>query len=159
MPIRYTVASVIFALSQVAWAETQQIARVPVPNSNVPVSQAVWLPGQAATLYLSGMLPSAADNGTLGDTHAQTVSVLRRIEAALAGQGLSMADIIQLRVYLVGDPSNQNAMDFQGFQSGYRQFFATQEQPHTPVRTVVQVAGLALPGALVELEATAAKLK
>ena len=70
-----------------------------------------------------------------------------------------MADIIQLRVYLVGDPSNQNAMDFQGFQSGYRQFFATQEQPHTPVRTVVQVAGLALPGALVELEATAAKLK
>lgn len=85
--------------------------------------------------------------------------MLRRIEAALARQDLTMGDIIRLRVYLVGDPRNNNVADFKGFQAGYQQFFATREQPNKPVRAVVQIAELAPPGALVELEATAAKVR
>ncbi|WP_407928082.1 RidA family protein [Collimonas humicola] len=128
--------------------------------------QAVLVPPNASTVYLSGMLPEVSNKdaaqGSLeayGDTETQTVSVLRRVEAALARQGLAMADVIQLRVYLVADPRNKQQADFAGFQAGYSKFFATKEQPNKPVRAVVQIAGLAPPGALVEIEATAAKVR
>ncbi|MNP83053.1 Endoribonuclease L-PSP [compost metagenome] len=70
-----------------------------------------------------------------------------------------MGDVIQLKVFLVGDPRKQGSLDFAGFQAGYSQFFATIDQPGKPVRSVLQIAGLALPGALVEIEATAAKVR
>jgi len=40
----------------------------------------------------------------------------------------------------------------------YSQFFGTPTQPNKPSRTTVQVAGLASPGALVEIEAQAARI-
>lgn len=161
---RIDVAKASLAAAGVDLPTTNTIQRIPVPDRDVPVLQAVVVPPGTHTYLLSGMLPEVADTnapaGSLqayGDTQSQTVSVLRRIEAALARQGLTMGDIIQLRVYLVGDPRNQGELDFAGFQAGYSQFFANERQPLKPVRTVVQIAGLALPGALVELEATAAK--
>jgi enamine deaminase RidA (YjgF/YER057c/UK114 family) len=41
--------------------------------------------------------------------------------------------------------------------TGYKQFFGTAEQPNKPSRSAVQVAALAAPGALVEIEVIAAK--
>lgn len=143
-----------------------EIKRVELLNSDFPVLQAVVVPANASTVYLSGMLPEVsnkdAKQGSLeafGDTEAQTASVLRRVEAALARQDLTLGDVIQLKVFLVGDPRKNNQLDAAGFQAGYRKFFSTKEQPNKPVRTVVQIAGLALPGALVEIEATAAKVR
>jgi enamine deaminase RidA (YjgF/YER057c/UK114 family) len=40
---------------------------------------------------------------------------------------------------------------------GYTQFFGTEAQPNLPARSVVQVAGLANPGFLVEIEVTAVR--
>jgi enamine deaminase RidA (YjgF/YER057c/UK114 family) len=40
---------------------------------------------------------------------------------------------------------------------GYLQFFGTEKQPNVPARTTVQVAGLPMPGALVEIEVVAAR--
>nr|WP_274610366.1 RidA family protein [Pseudomonas sp. TH31] len=144
----------------------QEIKRVQVPNSDVPVSQAVVVPPNASTIYLSGMLPGVSNKDApkhsleaFGDTETQTVSVLRRIEAALSRQDLAMGDIVQLKVFLVGDPRKSGSLDFTGFQAGYSKFFSTNEQPNKPVRSVLQIAGLALPGALVEIEATAAKVR
>ena len=163
---RMDVAKASLSAAGLRLPQVQPIKRVQIPGSDFPVLQAVIVPPDATTYYLSGMLPQVTDKSALpgslesyGDTRAQTISVLQRIEAALARQSLSMGDIIQLRVYLVGDPRLNNLMDFEGFQSGYLQFFATREQPLKPVRTVIQIAGLALPGALVELEATASKMK
>lgn len=143
-----------------------EIERVQLPDSTFPVLQAVIVPPNASTVYLSGMLPEVSNQTApknsleaYGDTQAQTISVLRRIEAALARQGLTMGDVIQLKVFLVGDPRKQGSLDFAGFQAGYSQFFATIDQPGKPVRSVLQIAGLALPGALVEIEATAAKVR
>jgi enamine deaminase RidA (YjgF/YER057c/UK114 family) len=48
-------------------------------------------------------------------------------------------------------------MDFKGFMDAYTQFFATKEQPNLPARSAVQVAGLAGPGMLVEVEVILAK--
>jgi enamine deaminase RidA (YjgF/YER057c/UK114 family) len=41
--------------------------------------------------------------------------------------------------------------------AGYSQFFGTPEQPNKPARSAVQVAALAAPGALLEVEVIAVK--
>jgi enamine deaminase RidA (YjgF/YER057c/UK114 family) len=44
------------------------------------------------------------------------------------------------------------------FSEAYAQFFGTTSQPNIVARTTVQVAALANPGFLIEVEATAAKV-
>jgi enamine deaminase RidA (YjgF/YER057c/UK114 family) len=58
---------------------------------------------------------------------------------------------------MVGDPANENKVDFKGLMAGYSQFFGTPEQPNKPARSAVQVAALVLPGTLVEIEVIAVK--
>jgi enamine deaminase RidA (YjgF/YER057c/UK114 family) len=58
---------------------------------------------------------------------------------------------------MVGDPSKDNKMDFAGMMASYTKFFGTKEQPNKPARSAVQVAALAAPGALIEIEVIAAK--
>jgi enamine deaminase RidA (YjgF/YER057c/UK114 family) len=41
--------------------------------------------------------------------------------------------------------------------AGYTQYVGTADQPNKPARTTVQIAGLASPGSLVEIEAEAVK--
>jgi enamine deaminase RidA (YjgF/YER057c/UK114 family) len=115
-------------------------------------------------VFLSGATASIANPsapaGTVaayGDTEAQTVSVLKSLAATLARLDLGFANLVQLRVFLVGDPDKGGKMDFAGMQAGYTQFFGTKEQPNLPARTTVQVAGLAAPGLLVEIDAVAVK--
>lgn len=134
-------------------AMAQEIKRTPIPNSNFPISVAVTVPASFDTVYLSGALPES----TAGDTQAQTLSVLRRLQTALANEGLGFGDVVQLRVFLVGDPKLDNKLDFAGLNAAYGQFFGTAAQPAKPARTAVQVVALPLPGALVEIDLVAAK--
>jgi enamine deaminase RidA (YjgF/YER057c/UK114 family) len=92
-----------------------------------------------------------------GDTQAQSISVFNKIKDLLAEQGLGLSDVVKLTVYLVGDPKKDNKLDFKGFSAAYAQFFGTATQPNIVARTTVQVAALANPGFLVEIEALAAK--
>jgi enamine deaminase RidA (YjgF/YER057c/UK114 family) len=62
-----------------------------------------------------------------------------------------------MHVYLVGDPAKEGKMDFTGFNAGYSQFFGTKTQPNKPARSTVQVAALAAPGVLVEIEVIAVR--
>jgi 2-iminobutanoate/2-iminopropanoate deaminase len=125
------------------------------------IASAVWA---GSTLFISGTAPSPvtpADRakGTpavYGDTKAQAVSILGKIEAALKDQGLTMGDVVMMHVYLVADPAS-GKMDFAGMNAGFTQFFGTAAQPNKPARTTVQVAGLVGGGALVEIDAVAAK--
>lgn len=149
-----------------AGAHAQQIKRTPIPNSNFPISVAVTVPANADTIYFSGVLPEVADaaapKGTpaaYGSTEVQTVSVLRRLQAALAAEGLTFGDVVSLRVFLVGDPKLDNKLDFNGLNTAFGQFFGTAAQPAKPARTAVQVAALPLPGALVEIDLVAARVK
>ena len=48
-------------------------------------------------------------------------------------------------------------MDFAGMMAGYTQFFGTSEQPNKPARSAVQVAALAFPGVMVEIEVIAVR--
>lgn len=130
-----------------------------------PILSGVTVPAGATTLYLSGQVPAVADpsrNPTdpsaYGDTRAQAISVFRRIEAKLKTQGYTLGDVVKLTVFLVGDPAHGGKQDFAGFQHAYGQFFGTADQPHIVARSTVQVAALANPGFLVEIEAIAAKV-
>ena len=111
-------------------------------------------------MYVSGTTAEpGAPGATLGDTKTQTIAVLKRIQSLLKDHGASLGDIVMMRVFLVGDPALGGKMDFAGMMAGFSQFFGTPEQPNKPARTTVQVAGLAAPGALVEIEAQVAKLE
>jgi enamine deaminase RidA (YjgF/YER057c/UK114 family) len=141
-----------------------KVTRIPIPNSDFPISQGVWIPAAADTLYLSGSIPpvanTAAPKGSVesfGNTEMQTTAVLQRIEQTLEAQKLTLADVVMMHVYLVGDPSKENKMDFAGFMAGYIKFFGTKEQPNKPSRSAMQVAALAAPGALVEIEVIAVR--
>jgi enamine deaminase RidA (YjgF/YER057c/UK114 family) len=116
------------------------------------------------TIYVSGNIAKVANRSapkgsveSYGDTKAQTISVLSQIEQTLKDQFLSMADVVKMNVFLVGDPAQGGKMDFAGMMAGYTQFFGTKEQPNKPARSAVQVAGLAAPGALVEIEVIAVR--
>ena len=123
----------------------------------------VTLPAGAEIVMLSGQLaapidPAKTDSiAAFGDTKTQTISTFNKIKAALAKLGYGMGDIVKLTVFVVGDPKLGGKMDFAGFNEGYKQFFGTPENPNLVARSTVQVAALAGPNFLIEIEATAAK--
>lgn len=134
------------------------------PNEKSPIANGVWT---GDTLYLSGQLaspvtPADAAKGTApvyGDTKTQALSALQKIQALLKEQGLDMKDVVKMTVFLAGDPANGGKLDFLGLQASYTQFFGTKDQPNKPARSAVQVAALAAPWALVEIEVIAVKGK
>jgi len=133
-----------------------QTTRIPLPNSNFPISQGVWV---GDTLYLSGMMASTLSSPTPGDTKDQTVSAIQQIQKALEAQKLTLGDVVMMHVYLAGDPAKGGKMDFAGFMAGYTQFFGTKDQPNKPARSAMQVAALAAPTGLVEIEVIAVRPK
>ena len=68
-----------------------------------------------------------------------------------------MGDVVKVNAFLLGDPKLDGKMDYAGLNAAYSQFFGTAAQPNKPVRTAVQVAGLPMPGGLIEIEMTAAR--
>ena len=146
-------------------AAGDEVIRHKLPNgSTFPISAAVEVPAGKTLVFLSGMVPTVADPAATpntvaayGDTHTQTVAVLKVIEAQLQGMGLGMGDVVKMQVFLVGDPAKDGKLDFAGMMEGYSQFFGTKQQPALPVRSAMQVAALANPGFLVEIEVMAVR--
>lgn len=153
------------ALMVVACAmQAQVVVKHLQPNESSPIANGVWA---GDTLYLSGQLgspvtPADAAKGTAavyGDTKTQAFSALTKIQGLLRTQGLDMKDVVKMTVFLAGDPANGGKLDFAGLQAAYTQFFGTKDQPNKPARSAVQVAALAAPWGLVEIEVIAVKGK
>ena len=145
-------------------APSQQVKRYPIPGSNFPISAAVEIPAAKSLVYLSGTVPPVVDKAAAqesvaayGDMQTQTVGVLKRIQSQLEDMHLALGDVVKMHAYLVGDPDHGGKLDFAGFMKGYTQFFGTKDQPNLPTRSAVQVAALAGPGMLVEIEVTAVR--
>jgi enamine deaminase RidA (YjgF/YER057c/UK114 family) len=154
LSIRTAVAFAALALAPLAVPAQSTLIRVPLPNgSTFPISQGVWV---GNTLYLSGMLDPDLGKTTVRDTKTQTIGAIQNIQKALAGQKLTLGDVVMMHVYLAPEPAT-GKMDFAGFMSGYSQFFGTKEQPNKPARSAMQVAALAAPTGLVEIEVIAVK--
>ncbi len=134
-----------------------------IPNSDFPILMAVEIPADAILVYLSGTVPQVVNTDAAegsperyGDTATQTESTLSLIEKKLASLDLGMGNVVKMQVYLVA-PAGAAGMDFAGFMDGYVRFFGTDEQPELPTRSVFEVAGLANPSWLVEIEVVAVR--
>lgn len=142
-----------------------EVRRYPLPGgSSFPISQAVEVSAGTTLVYHSGTVPGPANRNAerysreyWGDTEAQTLSVFSRLESSLQEKDLDFGDVVKMQVYLVGVPELDGAMDFQGMMRAYRRYFGTDEQPNLPARSAFQVAGLAAPGMLVEIEVVLAR--
>lgn len=166
MSLKRVFLSVLLAVgllvSLVTGVSAQGVIRHPIPDSDFPIALAVEVPADATLVYLSGQVPAVVDESAapdtiaaFGNTEAQTVSVLGKIEGILTDLDLTMSDVVKMQAFLVGDSAMEGKMDFGGFMKGYTQFFGTEEQPNLPSRSAMQVAGLVNPGWLVEIEVVA----
>ena len=152
----------LFAFTSLQAANAQDIVRR--TNPAFPISNSVTVPGGSKLVFLSGTLAEVADDKApagsierLGDTATQAHSVLGKIAKELAAAGLTMGDVVKMNVFLVGDPRKGGTMDFEGLMQAYMKVYGPgPNEKNLPARTTVQVAGLPIPGALVEIEVVAA---
>src|ERR1700678_3109257 len=143
----------------------QDVIRHKLPNGNpFPIAAAVEIPAGKTLVFVSGTVPPVADAkapkdsvAAYGDTKTQTIGALNTIKTELESLHLTLGDVIKMQVFMAGDPAKGGKMDFAGFMEGYTQFFGTPAQPNLPVRSAMQVAALAGPGFLVEIEVTAVR--
>jgi enamine deaminase RidA (YjgF/YER057c/UK114 family) len=150
----------LFASTQAFAAD---VTRYPLPGgSKFPISLGVAVPAGKKIVFVSGMGAEIADKAAkpmslaaYGDTKTQTISTFEQIKSALKVMNLEMKDVIKMQVFLVGDPAKEGKMDFAGFMAGYTQYFGGDKNPNLPSRSALQVAALANPGWLVEIEVTA----
>lgn len=145
-----------------ASAEVVRIKR----NPSAIILDAARVSAGTDLVFVSGQLPSPVDAAKpmsevksveeMGDTKAQTISVLGKIKDILATQGCTMSDVIKLTLFIAADPRT-GKMDFAGANEGFKTFFGTAENPSTVARSTFQVAALVGPYYLIEIEAIAAK--
>ena len=111
------------------------------PGNPLPLSKGVKA---GDFVFLSGQL-GVLPNGQLGKgIEEQTTQTLENIKEVLALAGLDLSSVIKSTVWLT-DMAN-----FKGFNQAYAKAFPLDP----PVRSTV-CSGLALPGALVEIEVVA----
>lgn len=128
-----------------------------------PIASDVAIAAGRALYFTSGTVPMVLDDKIPAgsrerfgvDTKTQGVGCLKAIEKLLTARGLTMRDVVYLRVYVVPDAQKGGQCDFKGWFEAYGQFFGTAENPTKPARSTVGVAALVSPDWLIEIEAVA----
>lgn len=118
-------------------------------NKNPAFSNVVVVSEPVKTIYIGGQDAVDASGALVGkgNLKAQTVQVLKNIQAALAAGGAGIEHVVKWNVYVVQGQSFSEG--FQAFQS----VFGT--LPNPPAISGMFVAGLAHPDFLVEIDAIA----
>ncbi|MEV4799579.1 RidA family protein [Nonomuraea sp. NPDC049421] len=117
---------------------------------NLGYNQGEIVSGETRTLYCSGQTAMDADGKPqhADDMGAQLALSLDNLEAVLAEAGMSLADVVRLNVYTT---DVDRLFEHYGVLAGRLGAAGV-----APATTMLGVTRLALPGLLVELEATAA---
>jgi enamine deaminase RidA (YjgF/YER057c/UK114 family) len=121
--------------------------------SSPAFSQVAVVPPGATTVYVGGQ-NAVDETGTVvgvDDVATQTSKVMANLEAALAGAGMGMGNLLSVSVLLVA------GSDLRAVYRAAAKAFAGEGPP--PLVGVAMVAGLAVPGALVEVSAIAAAVR
>jgi reactive intermediate/imine deaminase len=136
------------AAQQAGGATGKQVINPPNARPGGVLSTAVRI---GDLIYLSGALGTKPGGGGLaeGGIEGQTRQALENIKTNIALAGGAMEDMVKCSVFLT------DVKDFQGMNRVYREFFPSEP----PARTTVAVAGLVVPGALIEIECIAAARK
>lgn len=168
MQARHLIAAALAAaVAAVPFAASAESAIVRIKrNPEALILDAARVSAGADVVYVSGQLPSPLDPAKpmsqvtslaeMGDTRAQTISVLGKIREILATQGFGMQDVVKLNLFVAADPAT-GKMDFAGLNAGFREFFGTSDNPETVARSTFEVAALVGPHFLIEIDAVAAR--
>ena len=122
----------------------QALATAQAPAAIGPYSQGI---AAGQTVYVSGQLPIDPATGAIPEgIAAQTAQSLKNIQAILAEQGMTLADVVKTTVFLA------DMNDFAAMNAVYARFYTEQ----MPARVCYQVAKLPM-GVKVEIETVAVK--
>ena len=151
-----TAALAATTLALPALASAKDIVRVyGAPES--PIASLTLVPAGSDIAFVSGTTPGAGPGQPVPvGTEAQTFDVLTKIDALLKAQGMTMGDVVMMRVFLGVDPDKGGHADRAGMNNAFKKFFGTSDQPNKPARTTVAITDTQ-PGRFVEIDAMAAK--
>lgn len=116
------------------------------PDPVAPFSHAVEADGW---VFVTGQMPFAGtsvDEPYPEGIEAQTHQVMRNLQAVLQGCGLTLANVLQVRIYLT-----RFEQDYAAMNTAYASWFPVGKRP---ARTCVGVTALAK-GALIEIDMVA----
>lgn len=114
-------------------------------------SHGVLAPAGSRLLFVAGQVGWDRERRVVaGGFAAQFERALENIRAVVAGAGGGMEEICRLTIYVTDRTLYAN--DLRAVGAAYRRVMGR----HFPAMALVEVAGLLEPGALVEIEATAA---
>jgi 2-iminobutanoate/2-iminopropanoate deaminase len=108
-------------------------------------SQGVVVQGPGRRLFISGQVAMKADGTLVEGLEAQTEQVFDNIEALLAAAGMTRHHLVKLVIYCTVPGGSGAVREIRNRRLG----------DHAPASTFVQVAGLANPHYLVEIEGEA----
>lgn len=120
--------------------------------SSPAFSHVAVVPPGATTIYVGGQNAVDEDGVVVGegDVAAQSVRALANARVALAAAGADLSDVVQWNVLFV---------DGVDLAAGYGAIAGELASDRPPLVTAARVAGLGVPGALVELSAVAAVMR
>ena len=100
------------------------------------------------TIYFAGQVALDKEFNIVGgsDLRAQTVAAMRNLETAMRDVNVTWEDIVRRTIYTT------MPTEFETITSGIEEVTGTAGHP---AQTIAGVSGLALPGLMVEIEATA----
>ncbi len=116
------------------------------PTPVAPFSHAVESDGW---VFLTGQMPTDPNDDSVplpGGVEAQTRRVMDNLIIVLDGVGLTLEDVVSVRIYLT-----EFARDYPAMNTAYKGYFAA---GRLPARTCIGVTGLAV-NALVEIDCVA----
>ncbi|MGV9675264.1 RidA family protein [Nocardia sp. NPDC003482] len=118
-------------------------------HSNPAYSQAVRIPAGYDTLHIGGQNGTDATGSLVGpDLKSQSRQALLNIQSCVRAAGGDLENIVKWTIFIkAGEPLREGFAAFQEIWG---------RRPNPPAITGVFVSDLAVPGALVEIEAIAA---
>jgi reactive intermediate/imine deaminase len=123
-------------------------SEIDVPGQAAPISHyAHAVRAEGPLLFVSGIVPVDGDGRLVGgdDVVEQTRAVFANLAQILAAGGAEPADVVKVTVFLtdIADRPRINPVRQEAFGAA------------RPASTLVEVSGLAVPGAKIEIEAIA----
>jgi enamine deaminase RidA (YjgF/YER057c/UK114 family) len=136
-------------------ASAADVTRV-VANPMSPIASLVRVPAGYDLVFVAGATPGVQGQPRPVGTEAQTMDVLGKIDKLLKDQGMTMGDVVMMRVFLGVDPDKGGHADRAGMNKAFATFFGTADQPNKPARTTIAITDNNA-GNFVEIDAVAAK--
>lgn len=159
--LRLRLAALLILSTALARAESPSGVVFTGGEGASPISSGVGVPAGRAYFWTSGTgAPLIKKEGTTtyeryGDTYVQGAATLKGLATVLEKQGLTMKDVVYLRVYVAPDAAKGGKPDFPAWFRAYGEIFNTKENPVKTARSTVGVAALVNPDWLIEIEAVA----